>query len=226
MDNVFDYRQANTLFCDIFSNKSRFLGLVNSIFYKKFPLRTEVEMLPLSSSIPAYHCVSGVIEDSITLFFSNQFFIDPNLPFKSMCHFSEFLADRFDIEDIENPDPLKVPTPVHFFLYDGQFPFSSEPLKLSDAFGGKSSCAELVIDPIDISYGSESLSAINNKILSEYSYLVYKMRENSPGIDPADKAVEIIIDAASRYSVLFDYMKSNQEKVIELLKLESNLYKA
>ena len=167
--------------------------------------------------------VAYIMDGKLVCFIEHQSTINPNMPLRFFIYAARTYERKFMSGDLVYTTKLvKIPTPEFYVLYNGRTALSNEILKLSDSFKARvdEPQLELVTKVIDINYDKLKGTDLERcHILSEYAFLINKVREYHGDIE---KAVRNCVSQ----NVLADYLTYYGSEVINMLFEEYDAEKA
>ena len=191
------------LFCFLFgseSNKEWTLSLYNAVNETSYTDPEDIEFTTIEDAV-----YMGMKNDlSFTLFhvmniYEQQSTYNSNMPVRQLMYAGK-LYDKYiqrNKLNIYGKKPVHLPVPKLVTFYNGIEGKGDETLKLSDAFEADREAAEPDIEVkvrmVNINYGKDQGILGACKPLSEYAWLVERIRKNRSEMD-IDQAVDQAID--------------------------------
>ena len=167
--------------------------------------------------------VAYIMDDKLVCFIEHQSTVNPNMPLRMFIYAARTYERKFMSRDLVYTSKLtKIPTPEFYVLYNGKQKLSDDILRLSTSFKADvdEPQLELKVKVIDINYDSIKGTNLGDcRMLSEYAFLVGKVREYGGDIE---KAVRYCI----RQDILADYLMYYGSEVVNMLFEEYDAEKA
>ena len=207
-----NHKVKDSLFCELFSEKSNALSLYNAIHGTEYTDESEVEIVTLKSAvfIGDKNDVSICFDSKITLW-EHQSTINFNMPLRGLIYYSGvingYLEKKGLKKKIYRKALVKIPAPDYYVLYNGaEDVVERDELYLSDAFMTPSPGYEWTAKLININAGKNKKLMDACDTLKGYSMLIAYLRENiNLGMGDED-AVDAAIDRCIKEGYLKDYL--------------------
>lgn len=163
------------------------------------------------------------MDGKLVCFIEHQSTINPNMPLRFFIYAARTYERKFMSGELVYTSKLvRIPAPEFYVLYNGRTPISQNVLKLSHSFKAEDNepQLELIAKVIDINYDRLKGTELEHcRTLSEYAFLVDKIREYHGDIE---KAVKNCVGQ----NVLADYLTYYGSEVINMLFEEYDAEKA
>jgi len=167
--------------------------------------------------------VAYIMDGKFVCFIEHQSTINPNMPLRLLIYAARTFERYFLNENlIYSSNLLKIPTPEFYVLYNGSRGLKSDKLKLSTAFEEEveKPDLELIVNVENINYDRIKGTRLEKcQVLSDYSFLIEKIREYDGDIE---RAVKDCIELG----VLTEYLRYYGSEVINMLFEEYDAKKA
>ena len=135
--------------------------------------------------------VAYIMDGKFVCFIEHQSTINPNMPLRLLIYAARTFERYFLNENlIYSSNLLKIPTPEFYVLYNGSRGLKSDKLKLSTAFEEEveKPDLELIVNVENINYDRIKGTRLEKcQVLSDYSFLIEKIREYDGDIERAVK---------------------------------------
>ena len=165
--------------------------------------------------------VAYIMDGKWVCFIEHQSTINPNMPLRLFIYAAR-TYERFITSDlIYSYNLVNVPKPEFYVLYNGKNKLENSKLMLSNSFLDNTGdmTAEINVRILDINYNRMDNQFKNCHALSDYAFLVDRVRNNNGNME---KAIRECIDN----NVLKDYLTFYGSEVINMLFEEYNAEKA
>jgi hypothetical protein len=222
-------KYKDTLFRSIFNDKKRLLELYNAIegtFYQDsqaLTINTLEDVLYLGMK----NDISFIIDDTLVLI-EHQSTINENMPLRMSMYLHRIWEKITNAEPkaIYGKHPIKIPNPKLIVLYNGKEDYPAEKiLKLSSLFKN-SNIEEKIIDVevkvLNINKGCNPELEGRCKILADYAYFIYKVREYEEN-HTLKESIELTIGYCIKNNILKEYLEKHKSEVMNMLTAEFNL---
>ncbi len=163
--------------------------------------------------------VSFLFQAEINLW-EHQSTINENMPLRGFLYLSKLYGTYIELKglDLYQKKLLKLPTPKYVVFYNG---IDEQPdyrqLKLSSSFEKPGSCIEMTADVYNVNKGHSKDLLKTCKILSDYTELITRVRNNAEKME-FDKAVDEAIRSCIDDGILKDFlMKQRSEAYMSIL---------
>lgn len=165
--------------------------------------------------------VAYIMDDKWVCFIEHQSTINPNMPLRLFVYAARTYERFITSNLIYSSNLIKVPKPEFYVLYNGTTKLQDHDLKLSTAFLDDTGdmTAEIKVKVLDIDYNRIDTQLKDCRTLSEYAFLVDRVRKNKGNIE---KAVRECVEN----DVLKEYLNFYGIEVINMLFEEYNSEKA
>ena len=219
------------LFCFLFgseSNKEWTLSLYNAVNGTSYTEPEDIEFTTIEDAV-----YMGMKNDlSFTLFhvmniYEQQSTYNPNMPVRQLMYAGK-LYDKYirrNKLNIYGKKPVRLPVPKLVTFYNGMEGKGDEVLKLSDAFEADREAVEPDIEVkvrmVNINYGKNQGILGTCKPLSEYAWLVERIRKNRSKMD-IDQAVDQAIDEMPEEYEIRKFLVGHRAEVKDMCITEYN----
>lgn len=219
------------LFCFLFgskANKEWTLSLYNAVNETSYTDPEDIEFTTIEDAV-----YMGMKNDlSFTLFhvmniYEQQSTYNPNMPVRQLMYAGK-LYDKYirrNKLNIYGKKPVRLPVPKLVTFYNGIEGKGDETLKLSDAFEADREAAEPDIEVkvrmVNINYGKDQGILGACKPLSEYAWLVERIRKNRSKMD-IDQAVDQAIDEMPEEYEIRKFLVGHRAEVKDMCITEYN----
>ena len=209
----------DTLFKDIFNNKQRFLELYNAISDNPYSDDANVEIYSNHALLAKYHDIAGAINNELVMMGEHQASINPNMPLRMLLYFTDVLRAFIVGENIYGSTKIDIPTPVFYVFYNGDTPYGTDVLELSDSYKikGQRFTLEMKVKVININPGHNIPALAKSPWLNGYTQLTAKIKEYLESGNTRDKAIELAIDWCIANDIIKEYLQKNHGRVVKML---------
>lgn len=215
------------VFTDLFSSRENLLELYNAISGANYSKETKVEIITLDGVLfaPLKNDLAALIEDRFVVLVEHQSTLSDNIPLRMFLYLAREYEKIVKEDTLYKKKQVKIPTPELYVLYNGMEPCPSEKiLRLSDAFQAKknNTMLELEVKQININYKEENALLKRSQTLSEYSFLIYMIREFLAKRKTRDEAITLALQLCIKQGILGEYLNQKSSEVFNMLLTEYN----
>ena len=223
----YNAKYRDSVFRSYFNEPERLLSLCNAILGTDYQDAGELTINTLDGIFfdKQKNDISCTIGDHFLILVEHQTTVNDNMPFRCLSYVAELLNNLVDEKNkLYHKTLIRFPTPKFFVLYDGD---KTQPLKkemlLSEAFGGDKSSLELVVTAYNINYGVQPPLLKKCGYLSDYSVLVWKVKEGILAGLSHHEAIRRAVKFCLDNGLMKGYLEKNSQEVFNMLALEWNM---
>ena len=149
------------------------------------------------------------------------------MPLRGLHYFTQYYREYEATHhlDLYGKQLLTLPTPRYYVFYIGKTKRPErEELRLTDSFAKKGEASlEVTATVLNINYDQNREILQKCKVLRDYSYLVYRIRENYQVKHNLDDAINKAIDRCIKEDVLREFLTSQRAEVSEMFAMNMTL---
>ena len=180
-----------------------------------------------------YNDISFEIGGKLIVLIEHQSTINPNMALRLLMYIGRVYEKTVKGRDIYSKNPLFIPRPEFFVLYNGTDSFPDNKIyRLSEAFielegleftGKDTPALELTVRVININEGRNKPIAARCKKLAEYSAFVARARAFEIKLGDREKAIKEAVKYCEKHDILREFLKLHASEVLGMLFTEFNL---
>jgi hypothetical protein len=176
--------------------------------------------------------ISFEIDGKLVVLIEHQSTINPNMALRLLMYIGRIYEKITEEQNIYSKNPLEIPQPQFFVLYNGVEPYPDEKeIRLSEAFielegleftGKDTPALELTVRVININEGRNEAIAARCKNLAEYSAFVAKERSLEKELGSREEAIKETVKYCQKHDILREFLKLHASEVLNMLYAEWN----
>ena len=202
------------IFQRLFHDKETLLELYCALSGQNLPKDTEIEIVTLDNVIfgDRKNDLAFIVNGRLIILIEHQASISPNMPLRMLVYIAKEYEKLYFSKAIYSKQLVQIPTPELYVFYNGKedAPLEQE-MKLSDAFFencGKISL-EAVVRVINVNYEKGAALLKQCRTLSEYSQLIYMVRQHQAETGDLETAIKETLAACMERGILAEFLKEN-----------------
>lgn len=223
----YNAKYRDSVFRSYFNEPERLLSLCNAILGTDYQDAGKLTINTLDGIFfdKQKNDISCTIGDHFLILVEHQTTVNDNMPFRCLSYVAELLNNLVEEKNkLYHKTLIRFPAPKFFVLYDGD---TTQPLKkemrLSEAFGGDKSSLELVVTAYNINRGVKQPLLKKCAYLSDYSVLVWKVKEGIRSGLSHREAISQAVKFCLDNGLMKGYLENNSQEVFNMLALEWNM---
>ncbi|MCL2015972.1 MAG: hypothetical protein FWG68_06950 [Defluviitaleaceae bacterium] len=175
-----------------------------------------------------YGDILCAIENKLFFLIEHMSTLNFNIPMRIL----QYVIDAIELifllnKNLHQSELVKIPTPKFYMLYNGRKIKKDFPkvMRLSDSFilPDNAPALEVIVEVIDIGYGSNSDALKKSPTLNGYAYLVHLIESRIKTGFTRDKAIATAINQCIKENVLAKFLEENYKGVVDMLGYEYTL---
>jgi len=220
----------NSVFTELFSEKSNLLELYNAVSGKNYPKNTEIRIITLSNVLymKQINDICFVIDNKLVVLIEHQSSINENMCIRILLYISREYEKITNRRDLYKKKKIKIPSPEFIVLYNGkdEFPDFKE-IRLSDSFEFMSETCflELVVNVYNVNKGRNIEMANKSPILNDYETFIAEIKENMKKVGLSE-AIRLAIKTCVNKNILLSFLREHGSEVENMLITEWNMEEA
>jgi len=177
--------------------------------------------------------ISFEIDGKLVVLIEHQSTINQNMALRLLMYIGRIYEKITEGRDIYARNPVKIPRPEFFVLYNGVDPCPDQEIcRLSDSFEKLDSLGlmekstlslELVVRVININEGRNEAIAARCKKLAEYSAFIAKVRSFEKELGSLKEAIKKAVIYCQKHDILKEFLKLHASEVLNMLYTEWNI---
>jgi len=220
----------NSVFTELFSEKSNLLELYNAVSGKNYPEDTEIRIITLSNVLymKQYNDICFVIDGKLVVLIEHQSTINENMCLRMLLYIAREYEKITSRKDLYKKKMVKIPVPEFIVLYNGkdEFPDFKE-MRLSDSFEVRSEDCflELVAKVYNVNKGRNVEMANKSPTLNGYEIFIAEIKENMKKVSLSE-AIRLAIKTCMKKNILLSFLREHGSEVENMLLTEWNMDEA
>ena len=176
--------------------------------------------------------ISFEIDGKLVVLIEHQSTINENMALRFLMYIGRIYEKIIEGRNIYTENPLKIPRPQFFVLYNGVKPYPDEKeIRLSEAFEELKSLGlsekeipalELTVRVININEGRNTAIAARCKKLAEYSAFIACVRSFEKETGDLKEAVIKAVNYCQKHDILREFLELHASEVSNMLYTEWN----
>jgi predicted transposase/invertase (TIGR01784 family) len=176
--------------------------------------------------------ISFEIDGKLVVLVEHQSTINENMALRLLMYIGRIYEKITEGRDIYARNPIKIPRPEFFVLYNGVDPYPDEKdIKLSESFEKLDSLGlmekstfslELAVRVININEGRNEAIAARCKKLAEYSAFIAKVRSFEKELGSLNEAIKKAVNYCQKHDILREFLELHATEVLNMLYTEWN----
>ena len=176
--------------------------------------------------------ISFEIDGKLVVLIEHQSTINENMALRFLMYIGRVYEKITEGRDIYARNPIKIPAPEFFVLYNGVDPYPDEKyIKLSESFEKLENLGlsekdfpalELTVRVININEGRNEALAARCKKLAEYSAFIAKVRSFEKELGSLNEAIKKAVIYCQKHDILREFLELHATEVLNMLYTEWN----